>query len=118
MQERPLFVQPHLAMEGDSVKLVEFDVTLEGIIESYKARYPPLDEVNAQFYRSLYTMDTCAPRIVVVIRLYILSYIHMGNIIWYVVWQPLIDLWRKDREATIPQNGSHPSHKKVKGEAT
>lgn len=50
MQERPLFVQPHLAMEGDTVKLVEFDVTLEGIIESYKARYPALDEVNAKFY--------------------------------------------------------------------
>lgn len=53
-KERPLFVQPHLGLVsvgvgggeeegGKAVILEDFPPTVEGLISSFKARYPPLD---------------------------------------------------------------------------
>jgi hypothetical protein len=40
-------VQPHLVLEGeDDVKLVEFAASVEGVVESFKARFPAHDEVR------------------------------------------------------------------------
>jgi len=64
-KERPLFVQPHLELapgEGagePEVRLREFPATVEGVIQSFQARFPALDEDMLRLWRA--DRDVVAP---------------------------------------------------------
>lgn len=51
-KERPFFVQPHLEKKGkEEVEAVEFPATVEGVVLSFKARFPALDEEMVALWR-------------------------------------------------------------------
>ncbi|TFJ82224.1 hypothetical protein NSK_006553 [Nannochloropsis salina CCMP1776] len=64
-KERPLFVQPHLelppgeAVGEPEVRLREFPATVEGVIQSFQARFPALDEDMLRLWRA--DRDVVAP---------------------------------------------------------